>query len=79
MVPPAGAHGEQRRAARRILTDDGSMARLIPLTDKLASFPPREMRRALHAAFGSAKLAGRADLSPDDIQDGRVRKQRIGF
>jgi ATP-dependent Lon protease len=47
--------------------------------DKLASFPPREMRRALHAAFGSAKLAGRAELSPDDIQDGRLRKQRIGF
>ena len=47
--------------------------------DKLASLPPREMRRALHAAFGSAKLAGRAELSPDDIQDGRLRKQRIGF
>src|SRR5512145_2719215 len=45
---------------------------------KLASLPPREMRRALHAAFGSAKLAGRAELSPDDIQDGRLRKQRIG-
>src|SRR5688500_4755650 len=50
-----------------------------PVLDKLASFPPREMRRALHAAFGSAKLAGRAELSPDDIQDGRLRKQRIGF
>jgi ATP-dependent Lon protease len=46
---------------------------------KLASLPPREMRRALHAAFGSAKLAGRSELSPDDIQDGRSRKQRIGF
>jgi len=47
--------------------------------DKLASLPPREMRRALHAAFGAAKLAGRAELSPDDINDGRLRKQRIGF
>ena len=47
--------------------------------DKLASLPPREMRRALHAAFGAAKLAGRAELSPDDIHDGRLRKQRIGF
>jgi ATP-dependent Lon protease len=47
--------------------------------EKLASLPPREMRRALQAAFGSAKLAGRAALSPDDIQDGRSRKQRIGF
>jgi ATP-dependent Lon protease len=47
--------------------------------EKLASLPPREMRRALHAAFGSAKLAGRAELSPDDIQDARSKKQRIGF
>jgi ATP-dependent Lon protease len=47
--------------------------------EKLASLPPREMRRALHGAFGSAKLAGRAELSPDDIQDGRAKKQRIGF
>jgi ATP-dependent Lon protease len=47
--------------------------------EKLASLPPREMRRALHAAFGNAKLAGRSDLSPDDIQDGRSKKQRIGF
>ena len=47
--------------------------------DKLASFPPREMRRALHAAFGNAKLAGRSELSADDIQDGRSKKQRIGF
>ena len=47
--------------------------------DKLASLPPREMRRALQGAFGSAKLAGRNELSADDIQDGRSRKQRIGF
>jgi hypothetical protein len=37
------------------------------------------MRRAVHAAFGNAKLAGRSELSPDDIQDGRSKKQRIGF
>src|SRR5262245_2723402 len=47
--------------------------------DKLASLPPREMRRALQAAFGNAKLAERSEISPDDIQDGRSRKQRIGF
>ena len=47
--------------------------------DKLASLPPREMRRALQGAFGNAKLAGRSELSPDDIQDARARKQRIGF
>jgi len=47
--------------------------------EKLASLPPREMRRALQGAFGSAKLGGRSELSPDDIQDGRGKKQRIGF
>src|SRR5262245_59340734 len=47
--------------------------------EKLAALPPREMRRALHAAFGNAKLAERSEISPDDIQDGRSRKQRIGF
>ncbi|MCD6040732.1 MAG: ATPase, central domain protein [Burkholderiales bacterium] len=47
--------------------------------DKLASLPPREMRRAIQAAFGNAKLAGRSELGPDDIQDGRSKKQRIGF
>jgi ATP-dependent Lon protease len=47
--------------------------------DKLASLPPREMRRAIHAAFGTAKLAGREEVRPDDIQDPRARKQRIGF
>ena len=47
--------------------------------DKLASLGPREMRRALQAAFGNAKLAGRTELSPDDVQDGRSKKQRIGF
>jgi ATP-dependent Lon protease len=47
--------------------------------EKLACLPPREMRRAVHAAFGTAKLAGRSEIAPDDIQDGRARKQRIGF
>ena len=47
--------------------------------EKLASLPPREMRRALQSAFGNAKLAGRSELSPDDIQDGRSKKPRIGF
>jgi len=37
------------------------------------------MRRAIHAAFGTAKLAGRTQVGPDDIQDPRIRKQRIGF
>ena len=46
---------------------------------KLASLAPREMRRALQAAFGTAKLSARSELGADDIQDPRGRKQRIGF
>ena len=49
-----------------------------PALDKLASMPPREMRRALQGAFGTAKLAGRSSR-PDDMQDPRSKKQRIGF
>ena len=41
---------------------------------------PREMRRAIHSAFGNAKLAGREEITADDVQDQRGgRRQRIGF
>ena len=50
-----------------------------PAVEKLASLPPREMRRAIHSAFGTAKLAGRTEVAADDIHDQRARKQRIGF
>jgi ATP-dependent Lon protease len=50
-----------------------------PALDKLAGLPPREMRRAIHSAFGTAKVDGRSEVGPDDIQDARARKQRIGF
>jgi ATP-dependent Lon protease len=47
---------------------------------KLASLPPREMRRAVQSAFGTAKLAGRTEVEPDDVQSGRgSRRQKIGF
>jgi ATP-dependent Lon protease len=47
--------------------------------EKLAALSPREMRRALLAAFGTAKLAGRGELGPEDVQDARGLKRRIGF
>ncbi len=47
--------------------------------DKLSALPPREMRRAIQAAFGNAKVAGRSEVGVDDIQDARLRKSRIGF
>jgi ATP-dependent Lon protease len=55
----------------------------VPADDtlaKLASLPPREMRRAVQSAFGTAKLAGRHEMRPDDIQVNRGgRRHKIGF
>jgi ATP-dependent Lon protease len=48
--------------------------------DRLAAMAPREMRRAIQSAFGTAKLAGRAEVQPDDVQLSRGgRRQKIGF
>jgi ATP-dependent Lon protease len=47
--------------------------------ERLASLPPREMRRAIQSAFGNAKISGRSEIGPDDIQDARLKKGRIGF
>src|SRR3954468_22313282 len=38
---------------------------------KRASLPPREMRRTVQSAFGTAKLAGRSEMRPDDVQTSR--------
>jgi hypothetical protein len=37
------------------------------------------MRRAVQAAFGNAKVAGRSELRPEDVETQRGRKARIGF
>lgn len=48
--------------------------------EKLSTFGPREMRRVIQAGFGNAKLAGRAEIRTEDVQDNRAaKKQRIGF
>jgi ATP-dependent Lon protease len=48
--------------------------------DRVARLKPREMRRVLLAAFGNAKLAGRDEITAEDVSDDRVaRKARIGF
>jgi ATP-dependent Lon protease len=49
------------------------------VVEKLAALSPREMRRAVLAAFGNAKVAGRGDLRPEDVNDGRGARRRIGF
>lgn len=48
--------------------------------ERLATLPPREQRRALMTAFGTAKLAGRDWLETDDFDSVRTsRKRKIGF
>jgi ATP-dependent Lon protease len=49
------------------------------VVDRLAALSPREMRRAVLAGFGNAKVAGRDALSPEDVQEARGAKKRIGF
>ena len=47
--------------------------------EKLASLPPREMKRAVQSAFGTAKLAGRCEVEPSDVRDMRAGRRKIGF
>jgi ATP-dependent Lon protease len=48
--------------------------------EQLATYGPREMRRVIQSGFGNAKLAGHAEIRPEDVQDSRAAKrQRIGF
>ncbi len=49
------------------------------VVDKLAALSPREMRRAVLAAFGNAKIAGRAALGAEDVPDASGARRRIGF
>jgi len=50
------------------------------VVEKLAQLTPREMRRAVQAAFGNAKISGRDELRPEDVDGQRGgRKSRIGF
>lgn len=50
-----------------------------PVLERLAGLAPREMRRALVGAFGSARLDGRDTLAPEDPCERSARRQRIGF
>jgi ATP-dependent Lon protease len=86
-IEPPDAEGSARIAATlyREIRNAHDWGRQFPdalapsALEKLASLPPREMRRAIQTAFGNAKIAGRSEVGPDDIQDARLRKQRIGF
>ncbi len=50
------------------------------VADRLARCAPREMRRQLVGAFGSAKLAGRGEIGFQDLANERsARRPRMGF
>ncbi|KPF66362.1 AAA family ATPase [beta proteobacterium AAP99] len=46
---------------------------------RLSELKPRDMRRMLLNAFGSAKLAGRDHLVPEDFAAHNVKKAKVGF
>jgi len=48
---------------------------------KLATIPPRDMKKLLLDAFGTARLAGRDHLAPEDIDSRKLcgRRARLGF
>jgi ATP-dependent Lon protease len=49
--------------------------------ERLASIPPRDMKKLLLDAFGTARLAGRDSLLAEDIDAKKLcgRKARLGF
>jgi ATP-dependent Lon protease len=49
--------------------------------ERVAAIPPRDMRKLLLDAFGTAQLAGRDHLVPEDIDATKLcgRKARLGF
>jgi ATP-dependent Lon protease len=47
--------------------------------DRLAGVAPREMRRTLVGAFGTARLDGRNELIADDLSARTARRARMGF
>ena len=50
------------------------------ILDCLAALPPRDMKKRLLAAFGTAKLAGRNWLESGDFEQARMgRSRKIGF
>lgn len=82
------AEGSRRiaRSIYREIRDAHDWGRRFPeapseaVVEKLAAVSPREMRRAVQAGFGNAKIAGREEMNPDDVSVQRgARRQRIGF
>jgi ATP-dependent Lon protease len=87
-IEPPDAEGAARiaRSLYREIRESHDWGRRFPeapgasVVEKLALLAPREQRRAVQTAFGKAKLAGRDELRPEDIETQRgARRGRIGF
>jgi ATP-dependent Lon protease len=87
-IEPPDAEGSARiaRSLYREIREAHDWGRRFPelpaagVVEKLALLTPREMRRAVQAAFGNAKVDGRDELKPEDVDALRgSRKARIGF
>jgi ATP-dependent Lon protease len=86
-IQPPDADGSARIAGSlyREIRESHDWGRRFPeqpsgsVIEKLALLTPREMRRAVQAAFGNAKVAGRCELRPEDVELRGSRKSRIGF
>ncbi|HUN68569.1 MAG TPA: AAA family ATPase [Burkholderiales bacterium] len=87
-IEPPDAEGSARiaRSLYREIRESHDWGKRFPdapsgsVVEKLALLTPREMRRAVQAAFGNAKVAGRDELRPEDVEVPRGgRKSRIGF
>ncbi|HTQ78168.1 MAG TPA: AAA family ATPase [Burkholderiales bacterium] len=87
-IEPPDAEGSARiaRSLYREIRESHDWGRRFPespaagVVEKLATLTPREMRRAVQAAFGNAKVAGRCELRVEDVDAGRgARRARIGF
>ena len=87
-IEPPDAAGSARiaRSLYREIRESHDWGRRFPaaptgsVVEKLALLTPREMRRAVQAAFGNAKVSGRDELRPEDVDIQRgSRKSRIGF
>jgi len=86
-IEPPDAEGSRRiaQAIYREIRESHNWGRSFPplpsdgVTDRLAGVAPREMRRTLLGAFGTARLAGRNELIADDLSERNARRQRMGF
>ena len=85
-APDAAGSARIAKSLYREIREAHDWGRRFPETpsgnvvEKLSLLTPREMRRAVQAAFGNAKVAGRDELQAEDVDLRRgSRKARIGF